>query len=298
MKNLLVILGICSLFACDTKTTSNQESNEQTTKQHPTQQEQMSSVELENQMIAELATINPNEYIGYYVGDFVAGTTVKEGGTYENKINISIDNIEGEKIKGHSIVAGNNRPFEGTFNATQLKAKVKEPGDDKYDGVFNFEFDDKGTFIVGTWEANDKKLKVTKRKYKLNKVKYVYDKTQELPENLGWADLYGKYDDIDEDAEFLTQDVLKHNASNKELQAKDIENMYKGDLEVLRNSIYARHGYSFKNRKMRYVFDHIKWYIPLSTDIRNQLTALEKKNIDLIKRYEGHAERYYDVFGR
>ena len=50
---------------------------------------------------------------------------------------------------------------------------------------------------------------------------------------------------------------------------------------------------------MRYVFDNnIEWYMPFSTDIRGQLTRLEKENIALIKRYEQHAEAYYDSFGR
>jgi len=38
--------------------------------------------------------------------------------------------------------------------------------------------------------------------------------------------------------------------------------------------------------------------MPVSTDVRAQLTDLEKKNIDLIKRYEEHAEKYYDEYGR
>ncbi len=75
--------------------------------------------------------------------------------------------------------------------------------------------------------------------------------------------------------------------------------MYKADLEILRNSIYARHGYSFKNKRIRYVFNHhVDWYIPVSIDVRAKLTPLEVANIDLIKRYEGHADRYYDTFGR
>ena len=50
---------------------------------------------------------------------------------------------------------------------------------------------------------------------------------------------------------------------------------------------------------MRYFFDsNIDWYIPISTDVRAELTELEKENIDLLKRYEEHAEQYYDHFGR
>jgi hypothetical protein len=38
--------------------------------------------------------------------------------------------------------------------------------------------------------------------------------------------------------------------------------------------------------------------MPVSTDVRTKLTDTELKNIDLIKRYEEHAEKYYDVYGR
>lgn len=75
--------------------------------------------------------------------------------------------------------------------------------------------------------------------------------------------------------------------------------MYKTDLEIIRNTIYARHGYSFKKRKIRTIFDrHLEWYIPFSIDVSKELTEIEQKNIALIKRYEKHAETYYDSFGR
>jgi len=67
----------------------------------------------------------------------------------------------------------------------------------------------------------------------------------------------------------------------------------------MRNSIYARHGYSFKTRRVRYVFDnYIDWYMPVSLDIRDKLTEVELKNIELIKRYEQYADKHYDTFGR
>ena len=75
--------------------------------------------------------------------------------------------------------------------------------------------------------------------------------------------------------------------------------MYRRDLEVMRNAIYARHGYSFQNREMRVFFDnYVSWYIPVSIDMTKQLTPIEKQNIELLKRYEKHAATYYDRFGR
>jgi hypothetical protein len=111
--------------------------------------------------------------------------------------------------------------------------------------------------------------------------------------------IYGTYNEKNEKGEAITKDAVKKNASEVLLKSKDVENMYRADLEVMRNAIYARHGYSFKNPRMRILFDsYVPWYMPLSTDVTGLLTDVEKKNIELIKRYEKHATKYYDVFGR
>lgn len=240
--------------------------------------------------------------IGYYVGMFIA-EEYKESENYvwANRITISIDSILKDKIYGHSIVAGNNRPFKGDVKKENdgYQAVVKEPGDNKYDGVFMFAILDDGATLKGEWIANDKKLPVTKRSYALKKRTFNYDPTLTLPESIQMDILYETSAEEDGTGEFITKDALKYNASVQMLKSKDVENMYKADLEFIRNAIYARHGYSFKNRKVRYIFDnYVDWYMPISTDITKELTELEKKNIELIKRYENHAERYYDSFGR
>lgn len=67
---------------------------------------------------------------------------------------------------------------------------------------------------------------------------------------------------------------------------------------MLRNLVFARHGYTFKNKPLRYFFDMQEWYIPVKSDVKNELTSIEKKNIALLLRYEQNATEYYDVFGR
>ena len=241
-----------------------------------------------------------------YVGAFEAIDTKPERTYYyQNKINISIDSLTDTKVYGHSVVAGNQRPFSGTaeFKNGVYTISAKEPGDDKYDGTFDFTLNPTALTIEGTWTANNTKLEVNKRKYKLTKAEFVYNAANVLPESLGgeiisdWNNI-SKFEDASE-MEKLTGDVTRFNASVVKLKKEDVENMFKGDLELTRNTIYARHGYSFKNRKMRYIFDNlVDWYIPVTTDVRNQLTKLEKENIELIKRYEEHADKYYDSYGR
>lgn len=254
---------------------------------------------------ANLSPGDNADIFGFYVGDFDAEEyDNSKSWTSYNRINISIDKVEGGILEGHSVVAGNDRPFSGPYemNDGLYTVEAAEPGDDKYDGVFTFTIDPAKQTVTGTWESNDKSLAVTKRKYELERAEFAYNAENDMP-NVGWTELYDTHGGLRSDEypeeEYLTDDVTKFNASTTELKKEDIQNMYKGDLEVIRNSIYARHGYSFKNRRMRFVFDrYVDWYIPTNTDIRNELTEVEKKNIDLLKRYENHAENYYDYFGR
>jgi hypothetical protein len=254
---------------------------------------------------AKETPVEANAVRGMYAGSFKAEEyKAKKSYVYRNKITISIDSISGEKIYGHSVVAGNIRPFTGNGKQDKgmLTAEVKEPGDDKYDGTFSFSIDPAAEIVKGTWVAYDAKLPVTKRSYELNKTTFTYnpDATLDGVTGISEADWKDANTLVEESSvEMITMDAMKLNPSAVKLKKEDVENMYKGDLEVMRNGMYARHGYSFKNRKMRYIFDNfVSWYIPTSTDVRKELTALEKENEELIKRYEEHAEKYYDSYGR
>ncbi|WP_375303723.1 hypothetical protein [Niastella sp. OAS944] len=46
------------------------------------------------------------------------------------------------------------------------------------------------------------------------------------------------------------------------------------------------------------MFDGADWYIPVSTDVRSKLSAIEVKNEKLIKNFEQYAEESYDDYGR
>ncbi|MBK8290124.1 MAG: YARHG domain-containing protein [Flammeovirgaceae bacterium] len=81
-------------------------------------------------------------------------------------------------------------------------------------------------------------------------------------------------------------------------QKDDVENLLPAELEFMRNEIYARHGYSFKDREDRMQFDSIDWYIPMGIDIRDKLTDIEVQNIDLVYTYEEYYNESYDDYGR
>lgn len=189
----------------------------------------------------------------------------------DNKITLLIVKAEGDSILGRSVVGGNDRPFAGTFTQddVQFVVDAKEPGDDKYDGVFHFSMQ-KGNpnALNGSWKPNDSKQK--SKEFVLERKVFAY-KTD-----------VGSFPE----------------ASQRLLVAKDVENMMKEDLEYMRNEIFARHGFCFKKKELRQMFEMEEWYVPDNVEIKDRLTDIEKKNIALIKRYEKYAEEYGDEYGR
>ena len=269
---------------------------------------------------SEIATLTTNEDLhtelyGNWVGDFVAKVyDTTSNFVYVNKINIVIKKIEGNKVFGQSIVAGNSRPITGEFRqvADSLIFTMKEPGDKKDDG--KFEFSIKNNVLNGTWFANNKKQAVTQRTFKLKKQSFEYNPNLMLPEDEAYIDYYSeKIDTIVETQTDSTSvpetyyqetyrsagDVItKINSSTKKLTENNLKNLKKLELEILRNTIYARHGYTFKKKSYRQFFDSVEWYIPVSENVDAKLTALEKANIKLLERFVQYAEDNYDSFGR
>ncbi len=205
-----------------------------------------------------------NDILTKMLGSFV-------GPFGDNKITLLITKLMNDSVEGRSVVGGNNRPFVGTYasNSGVYSFTAKEPGDDPNDGVFHFSIDSTKTdMVTGSWKPND--TKKPEKDYSLERKAFKYDTT------------VGTFPE----------------ASQRLLQPKDVDNMIKEDLSYMRNEIFARHGYCFKKKATRQMFEVQPWYVPNTTDIRNLLTDIEKKNIDLIKRYEKYAVDYGDEYGR
>jgi hypothetical protein len=189
----------------------------------------------------------------------------------DNKITMLIIKAQGDSVLGRSIVGGNDRPFAGTFTEKDgiYNIVAREPGDHKDDGVFNFTISkDSVDRVTGVWQANDTKRPA--KSYSLQRKKFEYK-----PD-------VGNYPE----------------ASQRLLKADDVEEFSKRELEFMRNEIFARHGFCFKKKELRQDFEMQDWYVPNTVDIKVLLTDIEKKNIQLIKRYEKYAEDYGDEYGR
>jgi len=208
---------------------------------------------------APVAVVVFEKLLGSFVGAFG-----------DNKITLLITRADKDSVSGRSIVGGNDRPFTGTItqNGNSYAIAAKEPGDDPNDGVFNFTIADSADKVTGSWKPNN--VKKPTKEYTLERKKFEYK-----------ADV-GAYPQ----------------ASLRLLKAKDVENEMKEDLEFMRNEIFARHGYCFKKKNLRQQFENEEWYVPNTVDIKGFLTDIEKKNIELIKRYEKYAAEYGDEYGR
>lgn len=188
----------------------------------------------------------------------------------ERKITLCLDRIIGNTVTGYSIVAGNERAFGGSWTriGDDFAVVAKEPGDHPQDGVFRFTWIAKTKSLLGEWQPNDGKIGV--RKFNLPSRTFKYNpKAGQYPES-----------------------------SARLLKEEDVENMKSEPLRIMRNEIYARHGYSFKLADMREHFDKLDWYMPVAVDITSKLTKIEKANAELIKRYEKYSAEHYDEFGR
>lgn len=74
--------------------------------------------------------------------------------------------------------------------------------------------------------------------------------------------------------------------SEHRLTSSDIAGCSKQELRILRNAIYARHGYIFKSADLRDFFNQFYWYTPRYSNVDKQLSSLERSNIAFIKSFE------------
>ncbi|MBE2216691.1 MAG: YARHG domain-containing protein, partial [Ignavibacteria bacterium] len=61
-------------------------------------------------------------------------------------------------------------------------------------------------------------------------------------------------------------------ASERYLNSDDVNNLTGWELKIMRNEIFARHGYIFKTEEMRNYFMYEKWYVPRYENVDGMLS--------------------------
>ncbi|MBV8213801.1 MAG: YARHG domain-containing protein [Verrucomicrobia bacterium] len=202
------------------------------------------------------------------VSEFSGALGLYIGPFSNGRITVSITEAKGSTVTGYSVYKANIQTFTGTIarNKNTFTMVLNEAGDDPDDGVFNLTLD--GSRLSGSWTANDGRLRPVSMT--LERTEFHYDPKA------------GKYPQT----------------STTPLKARDVENMKSDVLRIMRNEIYARHGYCFQLQDMRNYFLAQPWYVPASRNVEDQLTEIERRNAALIKQYENYGAEYYDRFGR
>lgn len=261
---------------------------------------------------ANLIVKDVKDLTGYWVGDFGpevngADTVMDEGDQYGyDKINISIDEIKERAVKGHIVMGGKVDFFTCNMEkaGNRYQFKFKESDNAKTHGTYSFSIAEGDSLLRGYWSEKADTDRIVLR---LAKKQFHYDAKRKVSEAT-YVD-FGKGKKTKEKSDngevydweryaTTSEGVDKLNASVNVLVKDDLVNLKKADLLVLRNSIFARHGYTFKKPLLSLFFSAQSWYIPLSTDVTAQLTPIEKKNLELMKPYEKNAQEYYNAFGR
>ena len=91
---------------------------------------------------------------------------------------------------------------------------------------------------------------------------------------------------------FSAAEIIIHNGywdlydSMKGFHDLDLAVLSKGDLRLLRNAIYARHGLIFKSWDLQDWFSRFPCYKPQYADVDDKLTWDDKANIRAIQTYE------------
>ncbi|MGM9988918.1 MAG: YARHG domain-containing protein [Bacillaceae bacterium] len=88
------------------------------------------------------------------------------------------------------------------------------------------------------------------------------------------------------------QAYIVENSSRVYLKESDLAKYSQKELALIRNEIFARHGYVFTKEEYQRYFASKPWYRPNATFKGNdsELNEVERSNINLIKKLEGNQE--------
>jgi tetratricopeptide (TPR) repeat protein len=83
--------------------------------------------------------------------------------------------------------------------------------------------------------------------------------------------------------------------SQRQITEYDLQGLSLRDLELMRNEIYARHGWVFNRQDLRRYFESQPWYRPRSPQANRQVEAemrgLERRNVQIIRDLERRIKR-------
>lgn len=168
---------------------------------------------------------------------------------------------KGNDVTGYSILNGKQLNFKGKIKQTDSNytLTLNEVGQGVDVGRFVLNYKGNTSPIEAQWSSATQKVKP--KFFSLNAQQCKYAKEQ------------GEFPD----------------ASLRLLKDADLQ-VPLGQLQYMRNEIYARHGYAFQNKKWAITFSQYDWYMPCYLNVDARLTQIEKENVKRIKMVEPYAK--------
>lgn len=110
-------------------------------------------------------------------------------------------------------------------------------------------------------------------------------KTNYLPKKNLWVEIYHLIPYLYQNSVIKGKKISMYNLLYEEIKESAIANMKKRDLRILRNTIYAWHGFKFKDEELDKYYSKKLWYFPQESK-EIQLTNIQEKNVKLILKQE------------
>lgn len=178
----------------------------------------------------------------------------------EQKISLFMQQ-KGNDVTGYSVLNGKQLNFKGKIKQTDSNytLTLNEAGRGVDVGRFVLNYKGNTSPIEAQWSSATQTVKP--KFFSLNAQQCKYAKEQ------------GEFPD----------------ASLRLLKDADLQ-VPLGQLQYMRNEIYARHGYAFQNKKWAITFSQYDWYMPCYLNVDARLTQIEKENVKRIKMVEPYAK--------
>lgn len=96
----------------------------------------------------------------------------------------------------------------------------------------------------------------------------------------------GSTEEIDYTNEDIEKDAFLFPSDSVLITEGELEKLDDKTVELIKNEIYARHGYIFTNRALKKYFESFNWYEPSEEYSPNLLNPTEKANLKTIKIFQ------------
>lgn len=96
----------------------------------------------------------------------------------------------------------------------------------------------------------------------------------------------GSTEEIDYTNEDIEKDAFLFPSDTVLITEEELEKLDDKTVELIKNEIYARHGYIFTNRALKKYFESFNWYEPSEEYSPNLLNPTEKANLKTIKKFQ------------